>query len=373
MKIAAIGDAHLGRSAFSIVNQERGVNQRELDFELAFAAAIEAALATEPDLIVWLGDIFDHPRPSFRSYRVAQRGLATIRAHGRRAVVISGNHDTPRLPGMGSPYSALADAFPEMHWAHRLTYEAFDIGGVRVHCVPQMLKVEHTLEALDEADRNRALDHTNLLLTHPRLIQVEPRHADINEIEVDQGALKADLVLLGHYHNSQEVTQGIWYVGSPDSFNFADEPERPKGVATLDTDTGAFAHVEIPPQRPMVTLDTVHAAGLSTAELQSRMVASISAAPANGIARLFLELVDPDAYRLVDGDTVREAGAHALHVKLEPKFISVSNQVHLPELDTMPARWENYVAGQDLEGYDRERVRQLGIDYLSNAVEGAQP
>ena len=373
MKIAAIGDAHLGRSAYANVNQERGVNQRELDFELAFEAAIDTALATDPDLIVWLGDIFDHPRPSFRSYRVAQRGMAKIRAHGRRAVIISGNHDTPRLPGMGSPYSALADAFPEMYWAHRLAYESFDVGGLRVHCVPQMLKVDHTIEALDEADRNRSLDRTNLLLTHPRLVQVEPKHADINEIEIDQGALKSDLVLLGHYHNPQKITNGIWYVGSPDSFNFADEPERPKGIATLDSETGLFRHVEMVPQRPMVTLETVHAEGLSTVELQRRICTAITAAPPGAVARLVIELVDPDAYRLVDGDSVREAGAHALFVKLEPKFISVSNRVELPELDTMPARWENYVAGQDLDGYDRERVRQLGSDYLSNAVEGAQP
>ena len=37
--------------------------------------------------------------------------------------MISGNHDTPRLPGTGSPYSALSDTFPEMHFAHRLAYD----------------------------------------------------------------------------------------------------------------------------------------------------------------------------------------------------------------------------------------------------------
>ena len=54
-----------------------------------------------------------------------------------------------------------------MHFAHRLQYERFELPGLVVHAVPQMLTVEATVEALDEADRSRSLDHTNLLLTHP--------------------------------------------------------------------------------------------------------------------------------------------------------------------------------------------------------------
>ena len=192
MKVAAIGDAHLGRSYLNVVTPA-GVNQREVDFEQSFTDAVDLALAQSPDVVVWLGDIFDHPRPTYRSFRVAQRALTRIREHGISAVVISGNHDTPRLPGTGSPYSALADTFPEMHFAHRLQYERFELPGLVVHAVPQMLTVEATLEALAEADRARSLDRSNLLLTHPRITQVEPRYADINEIEVDAGALPVRL------------------------------------------------------------------------------------------------------------------------------------------------------------------------------------
>src|SRR5206468_661496 len=126
-----------------------------------------------------------HPRPTYRSFRIVQRALTRIRELGAPVVVISGNHDTPRLPGTGSPYSALADTFPEMHFAHRMAYERFELPGLVVHAVPQMLTVEAALEALAEADSSRSLDRTNLLLTHPRITQVEPSHADINEIEVD--------------------------------------------------------------------------------------------------------------------------------------------------------------------------------------------
>jgi exonuclease SbcD len=371
VRVAAIGDAHLGRAYLSATTAG-GVNQREHDFELSFEAAVELALVQSPDLVVWLGDVFDHPRPTYRSFRVAQRGLARIRDHGVPAVVISGNHDTPRLPGTGSPYSALADTFPEMHFAHRLAYERIELPGLVVHAVPQMLTVETTLEALDRADRERSLDRSNLLLTHPRLTQVEPRYADINEIELDVAALRSDFVLLGHYHVHTRVGERMWYAGSTDTFSFADDPERPKGVLLLDTDTGACRHLPLDGQRPLVTLETVHALGLSPTEVQALVIDRVQRVPDGAVARLFLDGVDPEAYRLLDGEAIREAARPALHLKLEPSFAGVAVPVELPELDSMPARWDRYVDDQDLTGFDRDRIRGLGREYLTRAVETAE-
>jgi DNA repair exonuclease SbcCD nuclease subunit len=371
MRVAALGDAHLGRSYYS-VTAANGVNQRELDFEESFTSAVELALAQEPDLVVWLGDIFDHPRPTYRSFRVAQQALSRIRDHALPAVVITGNHDTPRLPGTGSPYSALADTFAEFHFAHRMAYERFELPGLVVHAVPQMLTVDATLDALAEADRSRSGDRTNLLLTHPRVPQVEPRHADINEIEVDAGLLRADLVLLGHYHFTCQVKPGIWYAGSTDTFSFADDPDVPKGVVVLDTDTGALRHVPLAGQRRLVTLDTVHALGLSPAEVGALVLERASSVPDGAVARLYLEGVDPEAWRLLDMEAVREVAANALVLKVEPRFAATTSQVALPELEAMPAQWARYVGDQtDLVGFDRDRLRDLGNEYLSRAVEAA--
>lgn len=370
MLVAALGDAHLGRSYYPYTT-DGGVNQREWDFEQSFTAAVELALAQRPDLVVWLGDIFDHPRPSYRSFRIAQRALARVRDHGVPAVVISGNHDTPRLPGRGSPYSVLADSFPEFHFAHRLSYERFELPGLVVHAVPQTLTVEATLDALAEADRRRAVDQTNLLLTHPRITQVEPRHADINEIEVDAGRLRADLVLLGHYHFHTEVGRGIWYAGSTDCFSYADDPDRPKGIVTLDTDTGECRHVPLTGLRPLVTLESVYAYGMSPADLAEQVLRRAAGVPAGAVARLYLEGVDPAAYRMLDLHAVREAAAAALHLKLEPQFATAITHRELPRVDTLGGQWDGYLEGQDLTGLDRDRIRRLGHDYIEAAVEAA--
>lgn len=369
MRVAALGDVHLGRTYLPITDADTGVNRRELDFEESFSRAVDAALAEEPDLILWLGDLFDHPRPTYRAFRVASRELRKIRDHGVRLVAISGNHDTPRLPGTGSPYTVLADTFPELSFACRLRYEHVDLPGLRVHCVPQMLTVPAALDALEAADSNRSADRSNLLITHPRLTQLRPSYDDINEIEVDLGALKSDFVLLGHYHVHQKVDDGIWYAGSTDTFTFADDPDRPKGFVVLDTDTGALRHVPVEPSRRLVTLDTVQALGLSPAELRERVLSAAATVTPGDVARLYIDDVDPAAYRLLNLDDVRAAAAAALHLKLEPSFAESATPVELPDMDSMGARWDRYLEGQDMIGYDRMKIGALGHRYLSQAVE----
>jgi DNA repair exonuclease SbcCD nuclease subunit len=372
MKVAALGDAHLGRAYLPRTTAD-GLNQREVDFEASFEAAVALALAQRPDVVIWLGDVFDHPRPTYRSFRIAQRALATIRDHGVPAIVITGNHDTPRLPGTGSPYSALADVFSgNVHFAHRLQYERVELPGLVVHAVPQMLTLEDTLDALHRADQERSLDRTNLLLAHPIVPSVERRYPDINEIEVDERELRADLVLLGHYHSFQPIGDRIWYAGSTDTFTFADDPGTPKGVVVLDTDRGVCEHVALTGQRPLVTLPSVEALGLSAAEMQALVLARAAEVPEGAVARLYVNDVDPEAYRLLDLDAVRAAAEAALDLKITASFAGATGPSDLaPDLGSMPARWERFVGEQDLTGYDRERIRDLGHEYLVRAVEEA--
>jgi hypothetical protein len=118
-----------------------------------------------------------------------------------------------------------------------------------------------------------------------------------------------------------------------------------------------------------VTLETINALGRSPAEVQELVLERAAGVPEGAVARLYIEGVDPEAYRLLDMHAVRDAARAALHLKLEPQFAGVTTQVELPDLDSMPARWDRYVADQDLAGFDRERVRDLGRQYLAGAVE----
>lgn len=370
-RIAAIGDAHLGRSYLSRTTAE-GVNQREQDFEESFESAIGLALSLQPDAVVWLGDVFDAPRPTYRSYRVAQRSLARIREHGIPLVAISGNHDTPRLPGTASPYASLADRFSEHHFAYQLGYESFDLPGLRVHCVPQTMGVDATLAALAEAKANRSSDRVNLLLTHPRIKQLEPPMRDINEIEVDADDVQMDLTLLGHYHFHVKVRDGMWYAGSTDTFTWADSPDAPKGIVLLDTDSGVVTHHPIVGRRPFANLEPIAAAGLSPAEIEAQMLERVSKVPKGAVARLYINGVDPHSYRLVDLDAVQHAAAEALWFQAIPDPLpGVTSVADLPSRDTLADRWARYLEHQDLTGYDNERIREMGEEHIHAAIDAA--
>ncbi len=101
------------------------------------------------------------------------------------------------------------------------------------------------------------------------------------------------------------------------------------------------------------------------------MLERAASVPEGAVARLYLEGIDPEAYRLLDLQAVRDAAKAALYLKLEPQFTAVGTNVELPEMDTMGGQWERYLDDQDLTGLDRERVRRLGLDYLDRAVEAA--
>ncbi len=373
MRIAALGDAHLGRTATTATTTD-GVNQREFDFEQSFVSAIDAALAVKPELLLWLGDVFDHPRPNYRSFRVAMQALAKIRDHGIGLVAISGNHDTPRLPGVGNPYAVMADAFPEFSFAYRMEYETFDLPGVRLHAVPQTKTAEDALTALHKADSGRSLDRVNLLITHPLVHSVERRYADMNEIEIDDAELKADLVLLGHYHTYCAVPdrRNVWYAGSTDTFSFADDPGRAKGFVVLETDTGVCRHQPLRGQRNLSTPNPIDAYGKSPSELSDEISLCLSKVSAGAVVRLALEHIEPDVYRMLDLGSLFGDAKHLLHVKLDPHFVATTLPVgELPALATIGAHWNDYVTSQPTEDFDSDRLRQTGIDYLEQAIDAA--
>jgi DNA repair exonuclease SbcCD nuclease subunit len=376
MRIAAIGDAHLGRTATSATSAD-GVNQREVDFEDSFLRATEEALATNPELMVWLGDVFDHPRPNYRSFRVAMRALRMIRDAGVGLVAISGNHDTPRLPGVGNPYAVLGDAYPEFHFAYRMDYEAVDLPGLRVHLVPQTRTAEDAVDALHRADAERSGDRVNLLITHPLVQSVERRYADMNEIEINDDELRSDLVLLGHYHTFQQLPQrnNVWYAGSTDTFSFSDEPGTAKGFVVLDTDSGVCRHHGLSGQRELHAVPMVDAWGRSPSEIELDVCERLSALPHGSVARVDIDGIDADVYRMLDLAAINAAGSHLLSTKLAPVFRSTTNPVEdMPELATIGARWRRYVSEQQLEQFDVERLSLAGQHYLEQAIEShAEP
>jgi hypothetical protein len=369
-KLVALGDAHLGRTHLAHLRDDQGRNLREEDFLRSFRWAVDETIAQEPDGFLWLGDVFDHARPTYRTFAHVLAGMQRLTDAGLAGVAISGNHDTPRVRGTGSPYDALERVFPGTTFAWRMEAIAVDLAGVRVHAVPQTLSVEDLRTQLEVAAGRVEGDATNLLVAHVALTSLSARaYRDINELELEEGAFdkRFDLVMLGHYHAFQKVSKRSWYAGSTDTFSFADSPEEPKGLVVIDTDAGRVSHVANPHARPLATA-SVPAAGMSAGELVDAVERAATGTPEGAIVRIYLNEVDPAAFRQVANDQFQEAVPGALHVQVEPDFGAEAMAVQGgPRIGSLEQEWASYVELQDLAGLERPRVVALGQRFLEDA------
>jgi DNA repair exonuclease SbcCD nuclease subunit len=369
-RLVTLGDAHLGRTHLAHLRDEQGRNLREEGFLRSFSWAVDRTIELEPDGFLWLGDIFDHARPSYRTFGQVLAGLRRLSDAGLRGVAISGNHDTPRVRGTGSPYDALEQVFPNVTFAWRLESLAADLAGVRVHAVPQTLSVEDQREQLKIAAGRTSGDATNLLIAHVALTSLPARaYPDLNELELEEAAFDRgfDLMVLGHYHAFQKVSKRAWYAGSTDTFSFADSPEAGKGVLVIDTDTGKAELEENPNVRPLATV-SVAAAGLSSGELVDAVDRAAIGTPEGAVVRVYLNEVDPASFRQVAYEQFQESVPGALYVQVEPDFGIGSMAVQGgPRIGSIEQEWGDYVELQDLAGLERERVVDLGRGFLEGA------
>jgi DNA repair exonuclease SbcCD nuclease subunit len=373
-RLAAFGDAHLGRTHLAHLRDDEGRNVREEDFLRSFDWAVGKTLELEPDGFLWLGDIFDHARPSYRTFARVLVALKQLREAGLSGVAISGNHDTPRLRGTGSPYAALEEVFDNVIFAWRMEALVAEIAGVRVHAVPQTLTVEEFRKELERSSAELDPDSTSVLLAHVALTSLPSREwKDINELEIEESAFdrRFDHVILGHYHVHQRASKRTWYAGATDSFWFTDRPKGagPKGLVVLDTDAGTVEHHANPGERPLLTV-SVAAQGMGPAELIEATGRAAQEVRSGAILRVYLNEVDPAAFRQVSQEDFQDAVPGALHVQVEPDYALGALPVQGgPEIGRLVVEWDGYVERQDLAGLDRDRIRDTGRRYIE-AAEG---
>ena len=104
MKCLHISDTHLGFSAYRRVSDE-GINQREKDCYDAFQKVIDYAIQTKPDFILHSGDLFDSVRPNNRAISVAITQILRLEAEKIPVIILSGNHEQPKLRETGHTVS----------------------------------------------------------------------------------------------------------------------------------------------------------------------------------------------------------------------------------------------------------------------------
>ena len=312
LRIAHLADSHLGYRAWNKLCPETGRNQRSVDVEHAFTAAIEDILTREVDLIIHAGDLFHHTRPSWSTLRSFVRAMRKVEAAGIPTVIIGGNHDTPRLRTSGSVFSLLELALPGIRFeaGYDLVELPIPDHNLIIHAVPHGALTNPTSPAPLLVSGKR-----NVMITHGLTPGAQLRGG--SHIEPGEALLAADLldtsfdyIALGHFHLAGSQGHNAWYAGSTERMGWGDESVTPGFLLVTLTEAGAAPLVETVPisvARPMKTLHPLSGEGETAESLAARILDRLRALDsAAAMARIELRDVARPLRREVETIVLRE-------------------------------------------------------------------
>ena len=382
LRIAHLADTHLGYAMYGKADPVSGRNQRAVDVESSFAAAIDDVLRRNVDLVLHAGDVFHHTRPSWSTLAHFVRQMRRLEIAGIPAVVIAGNHDTPRLRTTGSVYGLLALALPGVRFiaGYEVESETFDHLGVTVHGVPHgaLTNPDPPLLLPDRARRN-------IVVTHGVApgIAVKQAH-EPGEVNLTPNLLASDLdyVALGHVHLRAQAGTNAWYSGATERTSWNDQAAEP-GYALVSIGgehrIPAVEFVDVP-ARPMATLSPIDGADRTAADLADMILARAGALDMpDAMVRVELLNTPRPLFRETDAIVRRQTASVAWHIRLtapgEDIEFGISRISDLRELH--PVRmFAEFVQEREASGaYEpafAAAFRERGLRALEEAIQRAQ-
>jgi exonuclease SbcD len=375
-RLVHLSDTHLGLQDFDAADPATGLNVREADLYRAFDACIDGAIALKPDVVVHAGDLFDAVRPGNRSLCVALEGFRRLSAAGIPAVVIAGNHETPRTPAVGNVLRALA-VLPGVHAVCDGEVRVVEAGGLAIHAVADAPTVDGLAAALAKVEALPG--RRNVLLAHAGVAFGAERAwaGEFNEHHVPHDLLVRlsgfDYIALGHWHRHAPVrgTSNAFYSGSTERMSL-DEAGNVPGFLEVALDPLDVRHHAVP-ARPMVDLGEIDCAGLDPERVLARVRESVAGRVAGAIARVVLARLSPQTYAALDPADVRAFAAGALHFECVRDVLQ-EGASRLPaagSLAALPEEFARFLEACPLEaGFDRAALRELGLALIAKAMEG---
>jgi len=381
LRIAHVSDTHLGYRAASRIDPATGRNQRALDIERAYEAAIDSILKQDVDLVIHGGDVFHHTRPSWSSLRWFVVQTRRLQEAKLPAVVIAGNHDTPRLRISGSAFSLLELALPGIHFAtgYEMAEFAFPDLGTMVTAVPHGALTNPNPPIADPHP-----DYRNVLVTHGFVPGVAKHQQEPGEEELSSLLLDAafEYIALGHFHIHGFASAIAAYSGSTERTGWGDHDATPGYLVVTLAGDGAppeLDHVPLP-ARPMVRLPAI-----SGGECPAREIADLvlHAATAHGdpeaMLRIQLNDTPRPVRREVEAIIKRESLAIAWSLEIRPPreeiFYPLDDRSGEAELPSLRAMFDEFVAERvepTREASFVAAVRERGGRVLDEAIAAAR-
>lgn len=382
MRLLHLSDVHLGFRQFQRTTPS-GINQREWDIAQSFTRAIDRVIELRPDLLLIAGDVFHTVRPTNPAilHAFAQFSRLVRELPGTIVVVVAGNHDLPRssetlcILRLFTPLGVhVADSEPR-----RLT---FPDRGLSILAVPDLPPGSVALEPDPTARFNVLVMHAEVEGAVPSTPGDPDRMSrQIPVAEVSNPAW--DYIALGHVHVYQKMGPKAFYSGSLDytSPNVWPEVEQQrarklpgKGMLERDLASGKQTFHPLRVTRDFLDLPPIKGRGLSAADLDKEIAASVARAPGGiegKVVRLIARDVPRHIVRELDHKVLREFQRSALHFHLDTRRPEVMRNSasgapgHRPSLAAMLREsLRNRVLASDI---DRDRLVDLGARYLDEA------
>lgn len=393
MRLAHLADLHLGFRQYARQTPQ-GINQREADVAGAFRHALDAVIASTPDVVLFAGDLFHSVRPTNAAILDAFNQFRRLRSALPKTpiIVIAGNHDTPRSVETGSIlklFEAVGGVSVASLDARRVALPELDTS---VLCVPHAAWIGMPRPALEPDPSARY----NVLVVHGEVAGILPHAGAAVEyggavFEPRDLAGGWDYVALGHYHVATRVAPNQWYAGSLEFVStnpWGEARERgdtaapgQKGWLDVRLEDAAAPQVKVHPVRavrPVIDLEPIHAADLDAAAVDAAIAAR--ARRAGGLDGAIVRQVVFDIARVtardLDHAAIRELKTRALHYQLDLRRPAPARLVGVSgpgRRHTLPEIVDDYLTHRTLPpGLARERLVALGRRYLDEVRAAAE-
>ena len=371
MRFIHVSDTHLGFNAYRALCTDpgpyKGLNQREVDTYRSFERFVDEAIEIRPDVILHSGDLFDSIRPSNRTLGFAMEQFLRLSREGIPIVIIAGNHSMPRIRETGSVFR-LFDHIDEVHCIYRGGYEKVKIGDMTIHGLPYGEGDEYLtrLDSISPAD-----SRYNVMMLHTGVASLKTfQNSGSNDQVIEDSHLQKnmDYVALGHYHGYQKILDNTYYSGSTERFSFS-EARQDKGYLIVDLDKGIKEFVSLP-ARKMIDLPYIDALHLDAESLIKEIEDSIPDNIDGAIVRMTINRVLSSVRNSINVKKIKEQFSTAAHFEL--RIISSQDKMSVQSTSAVFGHIEDefisFVNARPIENVDKQRIKELGLDYLKKGA-----
>jgi exonuclease SbcD len=274
MKIAILGDVHIGASHGLGEKEKDGTNSRQRDYEATLDWVAEYCFDNDIEVIVQTGDLFEHRNPSRHDMDVAENFLKKVSAYGITTQVIMGNHDYKKS---GTTYTSSLqnlsiDGFHEVSiYIKPDVAQVINSVGERVNIILMPFRDKRMYEGKKLSDKTLEFNNEILELIdkcnqkYPTIFVghnfiYEGSYNDFGGTEVfamRDTFYGIEAAFMGHYHTSKQFInkkgKRVFYTGSMEKNNFGDK-KNDKFLFIYDTKLDEVTKVKMP-VRDLIEVD----------------------------------------------------------------------------------------------------------------------